>query len=155
MREAPVSLQLGEEIRGLVDQALTNGTPMLIAVVTADGKPRMSFRGSIQSLSDDQLSFWVRRVEGETLEGIKVHPDVAVLYRDAAKRVLVQFAGRGRIATDPAERDRVFEIAPEIERRADPERKGAGVVIDLDRVEGMLGLGEDGRPKLFRLARED
>jgi hypothetical protein len=150
-----VSLQLGEEIRGLVDNALTNGTPMLIAVVTVDGKPRMSFRGSIQSLSDDQLSFWVRRLEGETLEGIKVHPDVAVLYRDAGKRVLVQFAGRGRIAADAAERDRVYEIAPEIERRADPERNGAGVVIDLDRVEGMLGMGEDGRPKLFRLTRED
>ena len=150
-----MSLQLGAEIRALVDNALANGTPMLIAVVTADGKPRMSFRGSIQSLSEDQLSFWVRRVEGETLEGIKVHPDVAVLYRDPGARMLVQFAGRGRIAADAAERDRVYEIAPEIERRADPERKGAGVIIDLDRVEGMLGLGEDGRPKLFRLTVED
>jgi hypothetical protein len=150
-----MSLTLGEEIRGLVDNALANGTPMLIAVVTAGGKPRMSFRGSIQSLSDNQLSFWARRLEGETLEGIKVHPDVAVLYRDAAKRMLLQFAGRARIAADPAERDRVYEIAPEVERRADPERKGGGVVIDLDRVEGMLGLSDDGRPKLFRLTRDD
>ncbi|HXQ12182.1 MAG TPA: pyridoxamine 5'-phosphate oxidase family protein [Caulobacteraceae bacterium] len=150
-----MSLNLSAEIRGLVDNALANGTPMLIAVVTADGKPRMSFRGSMQSLSDDQLSFWARRLEGATLEGIKVHPDVAVLYRDAPNRMLLQFAGRARVATDPAERDRVYEIAPEIERRADPERKGDGVVIDLDRVEGMLGLGEDGRPKLLRLTRED
>ncbi len=149
-----MSLVLGEEIRGLVDGALLNGTPMLIAVVTADGKPRMSYRGSIQSLSDHQLSFWARRIEGATLEGIKVHPDVALLYRDAAKRLLVQFAGRARISTDKAERDRIFEIAPEIEQRADPERKGGGVVIDLDVVEGMLGLGDDGRPKLFRLTRE-
>jgi hypothetical protein len=149
-----MSLVLGPEIRGLVDGALVNGTPMLIAVVTADGKPRMSYRGSIQSLSDDQLSFWARRIEGETLEGIKVHPDVAVLYRDAPNRRLLQFAGRARIATDPAEHDRIFEIAPEIEQRADPERKGGGVVIDLDRVEGMLGLGDDGRPKLFRLTRD-
>jgi hypothetical protein len=150
-----MSLVLGAEIRGLVDNALANGTPMLVAVVTADGKPRMSFRGSMQSLSDDQLSFWARRLEGATIDGIKVHPDVAVLYRDAPNRMLLQFAGRARVATDPGERDRVYEAAPEIEQRADPERKGEGVVIDLDRVEGMLGLGEDGRPKLMRLTRED
>jgi hypothetical protein len=149
-----MSLALGPQIRGLVDGALANGTPMLIAVVTADGKPRMSFRGSMQSLSDDQLSFWARRLEGATLEGIKAHADVAVLYRDGPNRMLLQFAGRARVATDPAERDRVYEAAPEIEQRADPERKGEGVVIDLDRVEGMLGLGEDGRPKLMRLTRE-
>jgi hypothetical protein len=150
-----MSLVLGPEIRTLVDGALANGTPMLLAVVTTDGKPRMSFRGSMQSLSDDQLSFWARRLEGATLEGIKVHPDVAVLYRDAPNRMLLQFAGRARLATDAGERDRVYEAAPEIEQRADPERKGEGVVIDIDRVEGMLGLGQDGRPNLMRLTRED
>jgi len=149
-----MSLTLTDEIKGLVNGALANGTPVLIAVVTKDGKPRMSFRGSLQTMGDDQLSFWARRLEGETVEGIKAHPDVAVLYRDGAKRVILQLAGRARIATDPAERDRVFEAAPEVEQRADPERKGGGVVIDLDRVEGMLGLGEDGKPKLFRIVRE-
>ncbi|HLK24978.1 MAG TPA: pyridoxamine 5'-phosphate oxidase family protein [Caulobacteraceae bacterium] len=149
-----MSIALSEEVKGLVNGALANGTPVLIAVVTKDGKPRMSFRGSLQTMGDDQLGFWARRLEGETLEGVQAHPDVAVLYRDGAKRILLQFAGRARIATDPAERDRVFAAAPEVEQRADPERKGGGVVIDLDRVEGMLGLGEDGRPRLFRMTRE-
>jgi general stress protein 26 len=150
-----MSVALSDEIKGLVNGALANGTPVLIAVVTRDGKPRMSFRGSLQTMDDDKLSFWARRLEGETVEGVRAHPDVAVLYRDGPKRVIVQFAGRARIATDPAEREQVYAAAPEIEQRADPERKGGGVVIDLDRVEGMLGLGEDGRPKLFRLTRED
>ena len=149
-----MSIQLSDEIKGLVNGALANGTPVLIAVVTKDGKPRMSFRGSLQTMDDDKLSFWARRLEGETVEGVKAHPDVAVLYRDAPKRHLLQLSGRARIAADGAERERVYEAAPEIEQRADPERKGGGVVIELDRVEGMLGLGEDGRPKLFRLTRD-
>lgn len=89
------------------------------------------------------------------MEGIKVNPEVALMYRDAAKRILLQFSGRARIATDKAERDRVYEAAPEVEQRADPERKGEGVVIDLDRVEGMLGLNDEGRPNFVRLSGDD
>jgi pyridoxamine 5'-phosphate oxidase-like protein len=149
-----MGLELPEQIRALVDGALGAGNPMLLAVVTADGKPRMSFRGSLQSLGADQLGFWVRRIEGETMEGVKAHPQVALMYRDPARRILLQFAGRARIATDPAERDRVFESAPEQEQRADLERKGGGVVIALDRVEGMLGLDAEGKPNFVRLTSD-
>jgi len=154
MRETAMSLELPEDVRDYVNGALVAGNPMLIAVITADGMPRMSFRGSVQTLSPGQLGFWVRRVEGETMEGIKANPNVALMYRDAGKRILLQFAGQARIATDPAERARVFESAPEQEQRADPERKGEGVVIDLDRVEGMLGLNAENKPNFLRLARE-
>ncbi|HEX4198385.1 MAG TPA: pyridoxamine 5'-phosphate oxidase family protein [Caulobacteraceae bacterium] len=146
-----MSLELTDEIRALVNGALESGNPMLLAVITADGKPRMSFRGSIQALGSSQLGFWGRRAEGETMEGLKVNPNVALMYRDAANRILLQFAGRARIAAAGAERDKVYDSAPERERNADPERKGEGVVIDLDRVEGMLGLTAEGKPDFVRL----
>lgn len=149
-----MSLELPDEVRELVNGALGAGNPILLAAITTDGKPRMSFRGSVQALGPDQLGFWVRRVEGETMEGIKANPNVSLIYRDAGKRLLLQFAGRARIAADKAERDRVYESAPERERNADPERKGEGVVIDLDRVEGMLGMDAEGKPNFLRLARE-
>jgi len=150
-----MGLVLTDEIVDLVNGALASGNAMLLAAITVEGKPRMSYRGSLQALSGDQLSFWVRRVEGATLEGIKVNPEVALMYRDQGKRILLQFAGRARLVTDPEERDRVYAAAPEIEQRADPERKGEGVVIDLDRVEGMLGLNAEGRPNFVRLSRDD
>jgi hypothetical protein len=136
-----MSLELPDEVRALVNGALEAGNPILLAAITTDGKPRMSFRGSVQALSPDQLGFWVRRVEGETMEGIKANPNVALMYR-------------ARLAADKAERDRVYESAPEREQKADPERKGEGVVIDLDRVEGMLGMDAEGKPNFLRLARE-
>jgi len=56
----------------------------------------------------------------------------------------VKFEGRARVVTDPAERNQVFEAAPERERNGDPERKGLAVVIALDKVSGVLGFGADG-----------
>jgi hypothetical protein len=47
---------------------------------------------------------------------------------------MLQFHGRGRIATGEAERERVFGNASEREQNSDPERKGVAIVIDLDKV---------------------
>jgi hypothetical protein len=63
---------------------------------------------------------------------------------------LLQFHGRARITTDEAERERVFENAPERERESDPERKGVAIVIDLAKVEGVLKFGPDG-PEFVKL----
>jgi hypothetical protein len=111
----------------------------------------LSFRGSVQVYSDDQLGLWARNAEGGTLDAIRANPSVALVYRSATTPVL-QFHGRARIVEDEQERSRVFESAPERERAADPERKGAAVIIDLDRVEGVLKFGPDG-PVFVRLAR--
>jgi hypothetical protein len=66
-----------------------------------------------------------------------------MMYRSATTPML-QFHGRARIATDEAERERVFGNAPEREQKSDPERKGVAIVIDLVKVEGVLKIGPDG-----------
>ena len=145
------SLALTDEIKALVDNALANGAPLLLAAVSPDGKPVASFRGSVQTYSDDQLGLWARNAEGGTLDAIRANPNVVLVYRSATTPVL-QFHGRARITSDEAERARVFESAPEREQKADPERKGAAVIVDLDRVEGVLKFGPNG-PEFVRLAR--
>lgn len=144
-------LALSDEIKALVDNALANGSPLLLAAVSADGRPVASFRGSVQVYSDDQFGFWARNAHGGTLDAIRANPNVVLVYRSATTPVL-QFHGRARIASDEGERKRVFESAPEREQAADPERKGAAVIVDLDRVEGVLKIGPNG-PEFVRLAR--
>lgn len=146
-------IQLTDEIRQHVNGALVNGTPMIIAVVTPDGRPRLSFRGSTQVFSEDALGFWARNAEGETMGALQSNPNVAFMYRAPATRTTLQFTGRARIAQG-AERDRVYEAAPEFEQRADPERKGIGVIVELDRVEGLLGLDEAGQRRPVRMLRD-
>jgi len=146
-------LVLTPEIKDLVNNALASGNPVLLAVVSPENAPLLSFRGSTQVHSDNQLGVWLRHSTGGTIEAIRRNPKVALMYRSATTPLL-QFHGRARIATSDAERTHVFESAPEREQRADPERKGAAVIIDLDRVEGVLRFGPDG-PVFVRLADTD
>jgi hypothetical protein len=127
------------------------GYPMMLATVNASGQPRLSFRGSLQVFSKDQLGFWARNNEGETMESIAANPNVAMMLRKPDTRAMLQFLGRARIAAG-AERDKVYDSAPEFERRADAEKKGVGVVVDLDRVEGGWP-GKDGERVRVRMAR--
>jgi len=143
---------LTDEIREHVNGALMEGNPMILASVDEAGRPRLSFRGSTQVFTDHQLGFWARRVDGSTLASIRSNPHVAMMYRHPVKRTFLQFSGRARVA-EGAERDRVFDSAPELERKADPERTGVGVIIDLDKVEGLLGFDADGKPRRLSMER--
>jgi Pyridoxamine 5'-phosphate oxidase len=141
---------LTTEIKELVNNGLASGNPLLLAAVASDSKPVLSFRGSTQVYSDGQLGLWIRNTSGGTIEAIKGNPHVAMMYSSATTPVL-QFHGHARITTDEAERKRVFENAPEREQKSDPERKGAAIVIDLAKVEGVLKFGPDG-PVFVKLA---
>jgi hypothetical protein len=131
------------EIAALVTGALDAGNVLLLAAVDADRKPVLSFRGSTAVFSDTQLSFWARNATGGTIEAIKQNPHVAFMYR-SQKVPLLQFIGRARIADEPSERNRAFELAHEKERASDPQRKGHAIVVDLDEVKGVLGFNESG-----------
>ena len=142
---------LTDELKALVNNALSEGSPLLLAAVSPDGKPVLSFRGSVQTYGDDGLCLWVRNGQGGTLDAIRANPNVSLVYRSATTPVL-QFHGRARIADDEAERAQVFESAPERERNADLERKGVAVIVELDAVQGILKFGPEG-PVFVRLAR--
>ncbi len=147
-----MAIDLDDEIRAHVNGALIAGNPMIMASVDEAGRPRLSFRGSTQVFSADQLGFWARNAGGSTVAAIAANPHVAMMYRHPAQRVILQFAGRARLAQG-AERDQVFDAAPEFERNADPERKGVGVIIDLDKVEGILGVDPEGGVKRVGMRR--
>jgi predicted pyridoxine 5'-phosphate oxidase superfamily flavin-nucleotide-binding protein len=141
-----------DEIREHVNGALIAGNPMILASVDAAGKPRLSYRGSAQVFAADQLGFWARNTEGSTMESIRTNPYVALVYRNPAQRVLLQFSGRARLAQGE-ERDRVYDLAPEFEQKADPEKNGVAVLIDLDKVEGVLGVDPEGERRRVSMQR--
>ena len=147
-----MTVRITDEIRAMVNGALASGAPMILATVDAEGRPRLTFRGSIQVFSDDALGLWARHAQGATMDNIAANPNVALMFRNPQTRAMLQFQGRARLAAG-AERTQVYENAPEIERNADPNREGAGVIVDLDRVEGLLGFDEAGKPRFIRMSR--
>ena len=61
---------------------------------------------------------------------------MSLMYRDPPARTNLTFEGRAHFETDPEIRDRVFELAPEVEQKHDLGRTGAALIIDLERVTG-------------------
>ncbi|MBB4633381.1 pyridoxamine 5'-phosphate oxidase family protein [Sphingosinicella soli] len=143
------ALTMPDTIQQLVNGALEDGNPLLLAVVERQGRPSLSYRGSAQVYDAGSIGLWVRNVGGETLAAITANPHVALMYRSATIPML-QFKGRARITSDAAERTRIFELSPSRERDADPERRGVAVLIDLDSVEGVQGF-VDGKPDYIRI----
>jgi general stress protein 26 len=145
-------LKLTPELKSKINNALAERHPLVLAVADATGQPHLSFRGSLQTYSDTQLGFWLRKPQGNTTEAIRRNPKVALIYRSETTPLL-EFHGRARVATDNRERERVFSAAPEVEQKADPDRKGLAIIIDLTRIEGVIGFGENG-PIWCRMASD-
>lgn len=147
-------VKLTEELKKLVDNALATRHPMMVAYVDALGQPIVSFRGSTQSFSDDQLAMWVRNSDGNFLNAIGKNPKVALMYRDEDTKATYQFQGRARVSTDEAVRQRIYAKMAEAERNHDPARAGVALLIDLDRVEGWAGMSPNGPVNKVRMLRE-
>jgi hypothetical protein len=127
-------IELTDEMRDALASALTDRAPVIAAYTDANGQPQISFRGTAQVFSGDQLAFWARNPQGGVLAAIPTNPKMSLLYRNPATRLAWQFQGRARIDNSEATRAQVFDSSPEVERNQDPERKGVAVVIDVDRV---------------------
>jgi general stress protein 26 len=147
-------VKLTEELKKLVDNALATRHPMMVAYVDALGQPILSFRGSTQSFSDDQLAIWIRNSDGNFLNAIAKNPRVALMYRDEDSKATYQFQGRARVSTDDAVRRRIYEKMAEAERNHDPARAGVALLIELDRVEGWAGMSPNGPVGKVRMLRE-
>lgn len=147
-------IKLTDELKTLVDNALATRHTMIVAHVGPDGQPILSFRGSTQSFSDDQLAIWVRNSDGLFLDSIQGNPKVALMYRDHDTKATFQFQGRAKISTDEAVRRRIYERMAEAERNHDYARTGVALIIDLDRVEGWFGMTPDGPIGRVRMLRD-
>lgn len=134
-------LKLTPALKELVNGALERGRMLSVAYVGPEGRPELSFRGSVQAFSDTQLAIWVRNPEGGILGAVRGgRPHISLLYGEMRPdyKAFVTFRGRGRIDDTDAARRRVYESSPEIERNLDKERKGLPLIIDLDSVDGFL-----------------
>ncbi|HZQ38690.1 MAG TPA: hypothetical protein VFD32_22385 [Dehalococcoidia bacterium] len=123
-------------LRGVVNGALANGTPICLAYVDDQGRPVQSLRGSTQVYSDHQLCIWLRNPEGGIVRALQRSPALSLLYRDSKTRTTLIFQGRGQIEPDPAVRERVFALSPEVEQNHDPERRGLALIIEIERGQG-------------------
>jgi Pyridoxamine 5'-phosphate oxidase len=123
-------------VRGIINGALANGTPIVVAYADENGQPVLSLRGSTQVYSDTQLCIWVRNADGGIVKTMARNPRLSLLYRDSKTRTTLIVQGRGHVESSPDVRERVFALSPEVEQNHDTARKGAALIIDITALQG-------------------
>jgi hypothetical protein len=135
-------LKLSPGLKETVNTALARGRMLSVAYVSPEGRPELSFRGSVQAYSDTQLAIWVRDPAGGILKAVTSgHPHITLLYGElgAQSKAFVTFRGRGRVESSEPVRRKVYDDSPEVERNMDKDRKGVALIIDLESVDGFFG----------------
>src|SRR5690606_22393661 len=127
-----------DEMRHAITNAIDERNFCLVVTASAEGWPTVSFRGSVAIYSDDELSFW-NRTRRETVPNIDENPRVQVFYRNRATREVWRFIGMARNVTDTTERERIMEITDPREMAADPDRKGVGSILKVQKILDRTG----------------
>lgn len=149
----PEPITLTAAMRARLDDAEKDRMPVLFAYVTPDGRPEQMCRNGIHTRGDDQLAFWNPRPEGSFLASVAANPRVSAIYRHDHTHEMLELWGRARLITDEEEARQIYDARPDLVRRRDPDRNGVAVVIDLDRVTGLIHATETGALERILMAR--
>ena len=126
----PLSLDLTHYAEA-VNNAYYNQQVCVLATCGADD-PDLALKGSCMVWDADHLAYW-ERGGGETLAAIRSNPRVAVLVRPKGSPPM-RFWGNAEVVSEDPQRLAIYDrVIPE-EQGRDPERKGVGVLIRVDRV---------------------
>jgi hypothetical protein len=137
-------------VRGVINNALANQTPIVVTYADANHAPHSSLRGSTCIIGPTQFAIWVRHADGGLPHAVVNNDQVSLLYNDRRAGATVIVQGRAHVAVDEETRRRVYEQCPEVEQTHDPHRHGVALVIDVVRMQANLGAGRGN----FTLARE-
>jgi len=135
-------ISISDDIRDRINGAINNLKTLTAAYVDEHGKPHISFYGSAHFHSADTLAIWARNPDSALLRTLPTRPDMAFIYGDIADRVYCTLAGKARVVTDVAERQRIYDQMHPIERQFDPNMAGVGIVVDLLTVTTLTKAGK-------------
>ena len=131
-------IKLVDQMRELIDPALANGCPCILATASPDGEPDIGFKGSMMVFDDESLAYW-ERTRRQHLKNITANPKVIVLFRDTKTKVNWRFHGVATVHDSGPVRDQVMARTVPAELEKDPERKGSAVVIRIEKVTNLGG----------------
>jgi len=131
-------IALTDQMRELVNNALANGCPCILATVSAAGEPDIGYKGSMMVFDNESLAYW-ERTRRQHLKNLSENQHVVVLFRDPKTRVNWRFHGMATVHQDGSLRDQVMARVVKGELDKDKERKGSAVIVRVDRVITLAG----------------
>ncbi len=126
-------IALTDDMKAAFATSLADGAPVIFATAGSDGMPDIAYKGSAMVFDDEHVAFWERAL-GTTFRNLRENPKVCVLYRNAQTRVAWKMFGEAEVLTEGPVRQQIMDRTIQFELDRDPERKGAGILIRIDRV---------------------
>ena len=131
-------IALTDKFPELIDNALANGCPCVLATVSKDGEPDIGYKGSMMVFDNESLAYW-ERTRRQHLKNALENPKVVVLFRDPKTRLNFRFHGMATVHQEGRIWEQVMSRTVKEEIDKDPEHKGAAVVIRVDKVTNLAG----------------
>jgi hypothetical protein len=119
----------------------------LLATVLANGFPQVSPRGSTMVFDDEHLATW-ERSKGSTSTNLQDGAKVTVFFRKPQLREsgilpkggIARFYGVATIHKSGPVYEEIWNRLIQPEKDRDPDKKGFGVLIQIERVEDLGGV---------------
>lgn len=126
-------IALTDEMKQAFETALADGAPVIFATANNDGMPDIGFKGSAMVFDSEHVAFWERAL-GTMYRNVSENPGVCLLYRNTKTRTVWKMFGKAEVLTEGPVRQQVMDRTIALELDRDPERKGAAIMIRIDRV---------------------
>jgi len=120
-----------------INNALAEGTFCVLATCGDDG-PDVGFKGSMQVFDNEHLCYWERTRSGH-LANLRSDPRVAVMYFSGQRAKYLRMYGRAELHEDGPMREQIMARTPAPELEKDPDGRGIGVLIRVDRLVEPFG----------------
>jgi len=131
-------IKIDDDMKERIGKALRDKKTCVWASSAQNGAPDISFRGSTYVWDDEHLAFWDRS-RGLSTKNIEENSQVCMIYFDSADRVGWRFYGHATIFKEGEMRRKIMERTIKDELDKDPERKGYGVLIRVDKIRRYSG----------------
>ena len=152
---AALPLAIPQELKTMINNALVERHPILMAYCDLENQPVQTFRGSLQVFSDTQLAMWIRSPEGAFVKSIEKNPKVSFVYRNEETKATYSFQGKAKVSDSETDREIVYERSAIAEQDHDFAKLGVVVLVDLEKIEGYSGLGPGGQLNQIKLIRHN
>lgn len=126
-------IELTDEMKSAFETAIADNAPVLVASASKAGMPDIAFKGSAMVFDKDHIAFWERAL-GTTYANLQENPGCCLLYRNAGTRLAWKFFGEATVHTGGDIRQQVMDRTIQLELDKDPDRKGAAILVRIDRV---------------------
>jgi predicted pyridoxine 5'-phosphate oxidase superfamily flavin-nucleotide-binding protein len=131
-------IKLTDDIKERIGKAFKEKKYCVWATSSKDGFPDISFRGSTFVWDDEHIAFWDRS-RGISTKNLEGNPNVCMLYIDLTDRVGWRFYGKATLYKEGEMRQKIMDRTIKDEIDKDPERKGNGVLVRVDKIRRYSG----------------